>query len=66
MKTQEVEIRILKIAQRTLRILKDLFPSRGLNDKNAIERAYWAVLHRHAELARRKRMAAPQGATTPR
>jgi hypothetical protein len=55
-----VKIKILKIAQRTLRILRDL------NGSNAIDRAYWAVLHRHAELARRKRMAAPQRATTSR
>jgi len=54
MKTQ---MQILEIAQRTLRILRHLFPPSGLSGDRVIDRAYWAVVHRHDELARRKREA---------
>jgi hypothetical protein len=53
----ELKIKILRTTQHTLRILKNIFPSRGLNNENTIERAYWAVVHSHDELARRKRNA---------
>jgi hypothetical protein len=52
-----VEIKILKIARRTLRIIRHLFPPSGLSGDRVIDRAYWAVVHRHDELARRKREA---------
>jgi hypothetical protein len=56
MNRQEFEIKGLKIAQRTLRILRDMFPPSGLGDR-VIDRAYWAVVHHQNELAGRKRMA---------
>lgn len=53
---QEVEMQILKIARRTLRILRDLFPPSEIGDR-VIDRAYWASVHRRNELDRRKREA---------
>jgi hypothetical protein len=50
------EIKILKIAQRTLRILRHLFPPSEMGDR-VIDRAYWAAVHRRNELERRKREA---------
>jgi hypothetical protein len=57
MKTQEVEIKILKIARRALRILRRLFPPSGFSGDRIIDRAYWAAGHRRNELDRRKREA---------
>ena len=67
---QEVEMQILKIARRTLRILRDLFPPSELGKDRLIDRAYWAVGHRRNELDRRKhearRLLRMAGVTTPR
>jgi hypothetical protein len=63
---------MFKIAQRTLEILRHLFPP--ISGDRVIDRAYWAIVQQRDELARRKRMAArrkrmsaeAQGVTTPR
>ena len=54
---QEVEIKILKIARRVLRILRGLFPPSELGKDRIIDRAYWAAGHRRNELDRRNREA---------
>lgn len=51
----ELKIKVLRTTQRVLRIIRQLFPPSGLSRDRIIDRAYWRVLHYHAELTQRKR-----------